>query len=376
MEPLRDDQLIADLQALRPTPRPRFAAELDERAAAGFPRRSRLPRLSFSRLHALPVRQQLIAAASTAILVIGAAALLGVVTRNDSHPQSSGSFLSLESKDFSELGSEDFSDDVESSSESPAAGTAEAGSVENGSSAQEAGAAPVSPSANARGFPHRDVERSASLTLGAEPADIPDDAAAVFEVVHAHRGIVLSSVTKQGAAGTAEANFELLIPSARLGDALGDLSAVDEVLSRHDSTVDITAPTVGAAELLRDSRARIDSLLAQLEGAEIESEREAVEAELRHERHRAARLAANLNRLNRRADLSPVSVLIMTGEREADPGPWGIDDAFHDAGRILAVAAAGLVVALAILGPLALIAFLGWLIRRAWVRRERRRVLS
>ena len=42
MEPPRDDQLIADLQALRPTPRPQFAAELDGRAAAGFPRRSRL----------------------------------------------------------------------------------------------------------------------------------------------------------------------------------------------------------------------------------------------------------------------------------------------------------------------------------------------
>src|SRR4051812_49187697 len=44
MEPLRDDPLIADLQALRPTPRPQFAAELDERAAAAFPRRSRLYR--------------------------------------------------------------------------------------------------------------------------------------------------------------------------------------------------------------------------------------------------------------------------------------------------------------------------------------------
>src|ERR1043165_6096280 len=44
MEPLRDDQLIADLQALRPTPHPEFAAELDKRAAAGFPRRSRLLR--------------------------------------------------------------------------------------------------------------------------------------------------------------------------------------------------------------------------------------------------------------------------------------------------------------------------------------------
>jgi hypothetical protein len=41
MEPLRDDQLTADLRALRPAPRPEFTAELDQRAAAGFPRRSR-----------------------------------------------------------------------------------------------------------------------------------------------------------------------------------------------------------------------------------------------------------------------------------------------------------------------------------------------
>src|SRR3954470_2236785 len=272
MEPNRDDQLCAAPQALRPTPRPQFAAELDERAAAGFPRRSRLPRLSFARLRALPARQQLIAAASAAILVIGAAAILGVVNRDDSHPQSSGSFLSLESEDFSEMeGSSE-----EGSSEAPTTGTAEAGAGEYGSSAKESEAAPVSPDRTAHSFRHRDVERSASLPLGAEPTDIPDDSAAVFEVVRAHRGIVLRSTTKQGAASTAEAKFELLIPSARLGDALGDLSAIDEVRSRHDSTVDITAPTVGAAELLRDSRARIDSLLAQLEDAEVESEREAV----------------------------------------------------------------------------------------------------
>src|SRR5436305_4975411 len=117
MEPIRDDQLIADLQALRPAPRPQFAAELDERAAAGFPRRSRLPRLSFARLRAVPVRRQLVAAASVAILVIGVAAVLGVVNRGNSHPQSSGSFLSFESEDFSEMeGSSG-----ESSSEAPAA---------------------------------------------------------------------------------------------------------------------------------------------------------------------------------------------------------------------------------------------------------------
>ena len=40
MESSRDDKLAATLSALRPAPRPAFAAELDERAAAGFPRRS------------------------------------------------------------------------------------------------------------------------------------------------------------------------------------------------------------------------------------------------------------------------------------------------------------------------------------------------
>ena len=43
METPRDDQLSAELRALRPTPQPEFVAELDERAAAGFRRRSRLP---------------------------------------------------------------------------------------------------------------------------------------------------------------------------------------------------------------------------------------------------------------------------------------------------------------------------------------------
>jgi hypothetical protein len=368
MEPREDDQLTADLRALRPAPRPQFAAELDERAAAGFPRRSRLRRLSLKRLATLPPRRQLIPAAGLAVALIAIAAVLGVVSRDDSHPESSGSFLSLESKDFSEYD--------EGSSEAPATGGAEAGAVEYGAPEAATVSPPVLSSRSGHSLRHRDVERAASITLGADPDDIAADGTRVFEVVRAHRGIVMRSVTKRGPDSATEARFDLLIPSARLSDALADFSAIDEVRSRHESTADITAPTVGAAELLRDSRARIDSLLTQLEGAETESEREAVEAELRHERRHAGRLAARLHGLKRRADLSQVSLLIVSGLPDASSDAWGVDDAFHDAGRILAVAAAGLVVALAILGPLALLALLVWLVRRAWVRRERRRVLG
>jgi hypothetical protein len=225
----------------------------------------------------------------------------------------------------------------------------------------------------------RAVERSAEIVLGADPADVADDSAQVFDVVNAHDGIVMGSTTRQGEAGEAGAHFELLIPSGKLGDALGDLSAIDEVRSRRETTNDITAPTVNVSELLRDSKARIDSLLGQLAEAGTESEREAVEAELRQERRHRARLRLDLQQLQRRADLSLVLLEIETSEAtesSSDGGTWGVDDALGDAGKILAVAAAVAVVGLAILGPIALIALLAWLVHRLWVRRQRRRVLS
>ncbi|HEY3435903.1 MAG TPA: DUF4349 domain-containing protein, partial [Solirubrobacterales bacterium] len=175
------------------------------------------------------------------------------------------------------------------------------------------------------------------------------------------------------------ARFELLLPSDDLGNALAALSAIDEVRSRHEATTDITAPTVDTAELLRDSQARIDSLLSQLEAAETEGEREAVETELRQERRHRARLRSSLQHLEHRASYSRVLLVIETGTEEESGtggGTWGVDDALGDAGQILAVAAAVTVVGLAIVGPIALLALLAWLTHRAWVRRERRRVLS
>ncbi len=228
------------------------------------------------------------------------------------------------------------------------------------------------------GVHNRAVERNAELVLGADPADVGDDASKVFEAVHAHDGIVLRSSTREGEPGVAAARFELLIPSGKLGDALAALSGIDEVRSRHEATNDITAPTVTTGELLADSKARIYSLLDQLAGAETESEREAVEAELAQERRHRARLRTQLQHLERRADFSRVLVRIETGDsaQTPDEGSWGLGDAIDDAGQILAVAAAVTVVALAVLGPIALIALLAWLAHRAWVRRERRRVLS
>jgi hypothetical protein len=406
MEPPRDDQLSADLRALRPAPRPEFAAKLDERAAAGFPRRSRL------RIKSPPVlwtamrnkgqarpRRLLLAAGGFALAAIAVATVL-VVANEPSHPRHviaqaverapskpSGEDLSgftpyHGASKPSAAGGPEASEPVYEA-EVPAVPSASGGASEGSAEAQYEAASPSAATNTAltpfsRTPHHRDVEYSAEVVLGAEPQDVAGDATKVFEAVHASDGIVMRSSTRQGKAGQAGATFELLIPSAKLPDALAAFSEIDTVRSRHEATADITHPTVTAAELLQEARARIDSLLAQLEAAELESEREAVEAELRHERRHAARLATQLDHLHKRADYTRVSLRIVTSgpQESTGGGAWGIDDAFHDAGHILAVAAAVTVVGLAILGPIALIALLAWLTHRTWVRRERRRALG
>jgi hypothetical protein len=387
METPRDDRLAEDLRALRPTPRPEFTAELDERAAAGFPRRSGLPRFSFDRLRSTSPRRLLLPAGGVAVIAITVATVVIGISGNSTDSTSGGKRgvvrLSAPAPEAQEQ-MRAASPPVEASAEE--ASGASGASSDAASNLDFDGSGRYVPGSNAAGglnhtltrHNNRAVERSAQVVLGAEPADVAEDSSRVLEAVHAHDGIVLRSSTRQGKAGAAGARFELLIPSAKLGDALAAISEIDEVRSRHEASADITAPAVQVGELLQDSKARIDSLLGQLQEAETEPEREAVEAELRQERRHRARLRANLQDLQRRADFSRVLVRIETGaaEEPSSGGAWGISDALDDAGKILAVAAAVIVVALAILGPIALIALLAWPAHRAWVRRERRRVLS
>ena len=219
----------------------------------------------------------------------------------------------------------------------------------------------------------RDIERSAEIVLGADPAEVRADAAKVFDAVHAADGIVLSSSIRDGEAGDAGADFELLIPSAKLGDALASISRIGEVRSRHEATQDITAPTVSVGEKLRDSRATIEGLLGQLAGADTDEERAAVEAQLRSERYRAAALRSRLSSLNRRANLSRVTLRIETGastsssdaaaaaagvrrrSRRRRPHPRRRRRGDRDRSRDPRF-------------PFAAIALIAWLSRRAWIR--------
>ena len=390
MEPFRDNEdLAATLGSLRPTPRPTFAAELDERAAAGFPRRPRPGASPFAgsiaRLRAISPRRLLMPAGATALAAIAAATVVVAISEPKGTPSVE---QHVAAKPMDDFGTEPQSQGKEE------AGVESGGYVpglEGSSSAGGAGAGTIPAEKSSSSQPNtgpyaadsgrRDVERSAEMVLGADPADVGKDAARVFEAVHANHGIVLSSSISDGEAGEAGAEFELLIPGARLSDALAAFSGIAEVRSRHEATADITAPTVSAGEHLRDSRARIEGLLDQLAAADTDAERLAAEAELRAERRHAAALRSELSTLQRRANLSRVSLRIETGEASASgddeaDSSWGVGDALADAGHILGIAAGVAIVGLAVIAPLALIALFVWLANRGRVRRHREHALD
>jgi hypothetical protein len=387
--------LAAALAEARPAPREDFAKELDERAAAGFPRLTRRagsPLASFATwIRSLPPQRLLFAGGTTALTAIAVATIVIASDNSNSQrtqialdhatpaaanrvnrlaPARAGGVRSKAAPQLSEVVPQvaaPESSGLGRASNSSAASSSEVeGSVEYTHSNSSIGLANLSR--------HRKIERSAEINLFATPTDVAEDSTKVFAAVHDANGIVLHSTTSSGKG--AGARFELLIPSARLGDALAAFSSIDEVSNRHEATDDITKPTVNAEEELQDSQARVEGLLAQLSGAETESEREAIEAELHAERSHAARLRNQLARLHQRTAYSRVLVRIQSGDSTESGGAWGIGDAFHDAGHILGIAAGVTVVGLAVIAPLALLCLLAWLARRLWLRSSRERALD
>jgi hypothetical protein len=449
MDRFDDDTLLAELREIRPEPRPEFAAELDEWAAAGFPRRdSRAPKGRFATLAAhlrdlrgKSGRQWMVPAVGLAIAVLAVAGVVVAVgtnggsgsnlTKSPLTSESSGGGVEMEAggEEAAESAEENAgAEAVEGESSAQAGGAARegkksaekapsatagpaqiGGTAHGGEKLQEEGAAatgeeveessieqvpaeepPVAGVAagggNAAGLArgHRDVERSSSIVLGTRPDQVAGAAAKVYAAVHAANGIVLSSSVESGSKGDSGASFSLLIPSGKVDDALAAFSRIAEVRSRHDATNDITAPTVGVTEELRDSNASIEGLLKELGSAETESERESVEARLREERRRHASIRASLEHLHKRASMSEVSLRIVTGHgagivpvgKGKSGGDWSVGDALHDAGHILTIVAGVLLIALAILAPIALIALVLWSANRFRVRRLRERALG
>ena len=398
MEPHRDDQFVATLESLRPEPDEEFAALLDERAAAGSRAASAAPRrgrassrvcapssraawsspAAASRSHGAGRRDRVVISSGR-----GAANLLTSEHGAATSGQRTAKTRSSRRPSRKPRREESAPSAGASSSEAQRSRGAPKPNLRRSPQAAKSTRSPNpigKTGPYAAGAKHRAVERGAEITLGTEPDEVGEAAGKVLETVHSYDGIVLDSSVSGGSEGEARARFTLLIPSAKLADALAAFSGIAEVRSRHESSNDITAPTVTTGELLQDSHARVQSLLNQLAGAETEAEQEAVEAKLRAERRQQARLKSQLAALHRRANLSRVSLKIVSDEAPASGGGggggWDAGSALRDAGQILSVAAGVVIVALAVLAPLALLALLAWLAHRVWLRGRRERALG
>lgn len=381
--------LAEELRALRPSPRSEFTAELDANLATGFAKGNgggdRARRFGLAQaLRGISPRRLALPAAAAAFAAIVIATVLISVGQDGPSPRriAAGGNKASHGATESSMALREASP----TAASPLSGgsTLSSGGVARGESTagyEYSVAPPTAQEALASG--HRNVERGAELVLRTAPSEVDADVQEVFAAVHAAHGIVLSSSIHGGTgqghdnAGEPSANFQLLIPTAHLSDTLASLSRIADVSARHESTLDITAPTIGAGERLDDAQARVDGLLAQLAGAESEGERATVEVELRSARRQAAALRSNLERLRQRAHFAHVSLRIESSQTaRSGSGLWGIDDAFGDAGHILSTAAGVAVIGLVFIAPFAVVVLLAWLANRAWVRHRRERALG
>jgi len=227
----------------------------------------------------------------------------------------------------------------------------------------------------------RKVVQSAQLNLTAPSNRIDDVAQQVYNVIGAVNGIVENStVTQAGAGGYAE--FQLSIPNASLGQAMSRLSSLNgaQVVSRTDSSQDITDQYGKAQRALADARALRTSLLKQLASATTTEQIDSLKAQIRDAEASISSDQATVNRLNHAVGFSQLSLQI-NARTVPTPvahgsGGFGIGKAAHDAGRVLTVAAGVALITLAALTPIALLAALFWWAGSAVRRRRREQALD
>lgn len=400
---MRLDELERELRAERPRIDPRFASDLDEWAARGFPRGGELDprrgpragtapgrlRRGWRRLRGAPPRRILapVAAAATLAAIVGGV-LAGELGREGAL---TGGEPALDAGGT--VGGDDPVGEatLPARPDRPAAsppsadapGEPQVRELAPGASGEaRSGPTRLVPNAADAGRPgRRRVARTVSIALATAPRDFRAAADRVLDVVGDHNGFVMHSTVTSGdpevdGAELGRASFQLRIPAPRLGAALGALSDLGHLVSRSDGSRDITARFQSARERIETFTQARDRLLRQLEEAVAEAEQESIGRWLRIVEGRLESARDDLARARQRVRIVPVTVTIAADATIRDAGGWGIDEALDDAAAIIRTAAALAAVAAAVLLPLALLALLALAVSRRLARRGRERALD
>ncbi len=204
----------------------------------------------------------------------------------------------------------------------------------------------------------------------------------IYSLVGQANGIVENSNVTQGGPG-GNASFQLSLPSGTLGQTLTQLSSLTyaQVVSRTDSSQDITDQYGAATRALADARALRTSLLKQLANAVTTEQVDSLTAQIHDAEASISSDQATVNGLNHRVNYSQVYVSLQAKPVPAPAthhsgGGFTIGRAAHDAGRVLTVVAGVALIALAALTPVALVVALVWWVGAALRRRRREQALD
>jgi hypothetical protein len=342
-------ELALLLRDERPETEPRWAARLDDSAAAGFPRGGGGWGGVKSRFGGGKWMVPAGAVASLAILV------LVVSKANDGGFDQAGTGA----------------DSVASAPESTT--TSSDAAAEGVTDAQRNSLAPTvafdrSTGAIAPGTDARKVERNTQLALSAQPEDVRGVSDEVISITRSLGGIVATSQVSESPDG-ANATLELTIPTRNLDAAVDRMTDLADVDSLNEASTDITKPFVSAQDRVHDAEAERRQLLKALGNATTDAEAEALTIRIADARREISRAEASFERIARKARLSSLSVTVTSNPNASADRTLG--DWFDDAVDVLKAIAGILLIAAAILIPFGLIAaIVAWVISR--VRRHRR----
>jgi hypothetical protein len=395
-------ELALILRRERPPVGDSFASYMDERVQRRFAQPAR-PRRAWRRrwLFAPGAAGAAVAGVLAVIVVAGGS---GGVSNSASSPAFAGSssasassVTAAGSSSVTAAGSSAVASPVPAASAPPQAKTAPARDHRTAVSAGQAvSAAQTSASAvgtvSASGAPapapgpvstgNRQIVQSAQLQLSTAPNRIDDVAQQVFDVVGAENGIVNSSNVTATGNINAGADFQLSVPSANLGATLTALSRLRgaHVVSRTDTTADITGQVGGAGGRLAEARALRRSLLKQLAAASTTEQVNSLQLQLRDADASISSDLSALRGLQRQVAYSKITLSIQAAVTPvpvpAKGSSFTISRAAHDAGRVLVVVAGVALITLAVLLPVALLAALAARVGLSVRRRRREQALD
>jgi hypothetical protein len=173
--------------------------------------------------------------------------------------------------------------------------------------------------------------------------------------------------------GTAQ--IVLRIPTARVDDALAQLSALGTIVGQRYGIEDLQQQADSLQTQIEQVQRRIAQILAQLESDTLSAENRAVlQSRLNASRQRLAQLRESLRATNAEARTSTVYLTLTTEELE--PGAVGGGSRMDGIKDVLVWEGVAALYALVIVGPLLLVGLLVWATQKVLRRRRETRLLA